>query len=505
MKGKVRRIALLALVLLCFAAAASAQQPEYEKTHQERALLIGVDEFVTQPSVYPSSTNNVLAMQEMFQYSLYPLEVLMIPDAPVATLDGLTRLIQETFAGSAPEDVNYLYISTHGVYDPEKGIQPGLVFSDGTEETIVSPQELEAAFEGIAGTKVLIVDACNSGAFIGKGMAQPPETVAFQREDFKVLTSSGAMEQSWYWSSTSEENREQGSFYFTQALCDALGPASSYPADQNQDGNVTLREIYDYLMRNHAASTPQVYPQNDSFVIFRYDRKEQLPAGNLRSPIMDVTFSDTILDRVHNQITIEFIAVRPVRVAYQLVYQREGRWEFEKAQLIYDEAERPATFGNQAGMVSAGWKQRTLNLQNLAKDSHGYALVQLLSVEQGKLRIHAGRVICVSPPAEGRSLKVRVPEKFSPPAGEELAIFIAHDYPCALSVAVIDEEGKVVHRLCHRRSTRPMGIPEGGTTLYWDGRGKDDSLVQPGVYRIRAQAVLSDGTITEVSETFVLE
>ena len=33
---------------------------------------------------------------------------------------------------------------------------------------------LEALFDGIQGTKILLLDACYSGAFIGKGMAEPP-------------------------------------------------------------------------------------------------------------------------------------------------------------------------------------------------------------------------------------------------------------------------------------------------------------------------------------------
>jgi len=482
---------------------AMAHEESGSVPRRERALLIGIDDFVTQPSVFPSSTNNVNAMQEMFQSSLYPLEVLMIPETPVATPGQLTALIRETFGASEPGDVNYLYISTHGVFDPEKGIEPGLLLSDGVVENIISPQQLEAAFEGIQGTKVIVLDACNSGAFIGKGMERPPENIAFQGADFKVLTSSGAMEQSWYWNSSSGESGGQGTFYFTQALCDAMGLETGFPADQNRDGSITLRELYDYLTLNHAASTPQMYPQNDSFVLFRYDTQETQSMGGMRSPVMDVTFSSTMLDQANNQLNIEFIAVRPVRVAYQLVYQRDGRWEFENAQLIYDEAERLPAFGNQAGAVSAGWKQRTLRLDELAQEHYGYVLIQLLSIDQGKVRVHAGRVLCVAPNMEGRSFAVEAGESFAPSQGQELAIYLGHDYPCALSVAVLDEEDRVVYRLCHRRSSRPMGL--NGSTLYWDGKLKDGTTAPAGTYRIRAQATLNDGTLTEYSEPFVLE
>ena len=500
----------LAFLLAFFCLAALRPLPtargEEDSVRRERALLIGVDEFVSQPSAYPSSTNNVYAMQEMFQAAAEPLEKILVPDAPVTSVQQLTELIQRVFGGAEAGDVSYLYISTHGLYDPENGVEPALLLSDGQTENHLTPEELEAAFDGISGTKVLILDACNSGAFIGKGMTEWDEPPFFLGDDFKVITSSGAREESWYWSAGEDAKQEerQGAFYFTQALCDALSAGCGYPADQNHDGSITLKELYDYLLLNHAASTPQVYPQNDDdFVIFRYDPLDPLPTGLERSPIMDVTFSDLILDRDSREITIEYIAMRPVRVAYQLVYRREGRWEFENAQLIYDDSERFSAFGDQEGAVSAGWKQRTLRLDELADDAYGYALVQLVSIDRGKLRVHAGRVLCVLPEEEPPAPTVEISGSFAPETGRELAVFVGHTSPCTLSVAILDEEGQVVERLCHRRSTRPMGLA--GTTLYWDGKQRDGSPAPAGTYRVRAQIHWKGQTLSVESETFELE
>ena len=500
----------LAFLLAFFCLAALRPLPtargEEDSVRRERALLIGVDEFVSQPSAYPSSTNNVYAMQEMFQAAAEPLEKILVPDAPVTSVQQLTELIQRVFGGAEAGDVSYLYLSTHGLYDPENGVEPALLLSDGQTENHLTPEELEAAFDGISGTKVLILDACNSGAFIGKGMTEWDEPPCFLGDDFKVITSSGAREESWYWSAGEDAKQEerQGAFYFTQALCDALSAACGYPADQNHDGSITLKELYDYLLLNHAASTPQVYPQNDDdFVIFRYDPSEPLPTGLERSPIMDVTFSDLVLDQDSREITIEYIAMRPVRVAYQLVYRREGRWEFENAQLIYDDSERFSAFGDQEGAVSAGWKQRTLRLDELADDAYGYALVQLVSIDRGKLRVHAGRVLCVLPEEEPPAPTVEISGSFAPETGRELAVFVGHTSPCTLSVAILDEEGQVVERLCHRRSTRPMGLA--GTTLYWDGKQRDGSPAPAGTYRVRTQIHWKGQTLSVESETFELE
>lgn len=477
-----------------------------------RALLIGVDWFVSKPDTYPISTNNVYAMQEMFQGALNPLEAILVPPEPVTSVEALTALIQETFGKASEDDVSYLYLSTHGVY--EAGGEPMLLLSDGETENGITPAQLEGAFGDIPGTKVLILDACNSGAFIGKGMAQPPEKLYFQGEDFKVLTSSGAMEESWYWSMGEEteegdarhaEDARQGSFYFTQALSQSLSARSGYPADLNRDGSVTLTELYDYLLLNHAASTPQVYPQADDFVVFSYDVNAPVPTGMERSPVMDIIFSGTMLSASSREITIEFIATRPVRVAYQIVYQHEGKWQFDKAQLIYDQAELFTAFGDQAGAVSAGRKVRSLTIGELPEESYGYVLVQLLTIDRGELTVQAGRVLCVPPSTGEMELTASVAPAFEPGGGREMSVFVGHNYPCALSVAIVDEEETVVYRLCHRKSTRPMQMEPAGSVFYWDGRLKDGSFAGPGTYRVRAQATVNDKTVTVFSSAFTVQ
>ncbi|NLV57876.1 MAG: CHAT domain-containing protein [Clostridiales bacterium] len=484
---------------------------------EERALLIGFDEFLSRPSTYPSSTNNVYAMQETFQEASKPLETLLIPQVPITDPADLAALIQETFAGADEDDVSYLYISTHGVYDPTSDEEPALLLSDGQREGRITPAQLEAAFEGIKGTKVIWLDACNSGAFIGKGQVAQPERVHFLGKDFKVLTSSGALEESWYWSAANPDKPEdqgagiysklppQGAFYFTQTLSQGLGQRYGYPADINRDGLVTLSELYEYLLQNHAASTPQVYPQQDSFVVFHYDVNAPLPQGMERSPILDVTFSGTMLDIENQQLTLEYIVTRPIRVAYQIVYQRDGKWRFDEAQLLYDDVERFTAFGDQAGAVSAGRKVRTLSLRQGEESAYGYVMVQLVSIDKGRLTIHAGRVLCV-PPAQGNlRLKVDVKEHYHTGDPKELCIFVEHAYPSALSIAVVNARGEVVRRLCHRRSTRPAQTDPAGSLFYWDGTDKNGDPLPPGTYRIRASAAMNELTFTVMSQELRLD
>ncbi len=473
----------------------------------ERALLIGVDEFVSRPSAYPSSTNNVYAMQETFQAASKPLEVLLIPEEPVTDAETLTALIQSTFVAADEDDVSYLYMSTHGVYSPAEDPEPALLLSDGVVEGRITAAELEAAFDGIKGTKVLWLDACNSGAFIGKGQAIPPENVHFLGKDFKVLTSSGALEESWYWSAADmdaqglrRQLRPQGNFYFTQALSQSLSPRYAYPADGNRDGLVTLSELYDYLLQNHAASTPQAYPQQDSFVVFHYDREAPLPTGLRRSPILDVTFSGSVLDQKNQSVTLEYIATRPVRVAYQIVYQRDNKWRFDEAQLLFDDVERFTAFGDQQGAVSAGRKVRTLSLKLGNGNTYGYVMVQLVSIDQGRLTVHTGRVLCVPPEQGDLKLAVKTKPRYFEGDLQELSIFVEHAFPCALSVAIVNERDEVVRRLSHRRSTRPTQQDPPGSLFYWDGTDKNGNLLSPGTYRVRASGAMNDLTFTVMSD-----
>lgn len=484
--------AALWLCMLCMALCTHAFAAE-AGVSTGRALLIGVDEFVSKPSAYPSSTNNVYAMQEMFQSSDLNMETLLIPDQPVTDAQTLACLIRDAFGGADENDVSYLYISTHGQYEP----QPALLFSDGEAECAVTPAQLQAAFDGVPGTKVIILDACNSGAFIGKGLSAMPDEVCFLGDEFKVITSSGALEESWYWMSEG-----QGAFYFTQALTQGLSVAGGCPADTNRDGSVTLSELYAYLLLNHAASTPQVYPQSDDTVIYRYTPDT---AQEQRPPVVDVTFSGSTLSRENSEISVEFIATRPVRVAYQVVYQRSGQWEFDKAQLIYDGAERFTAFGDEPGAISAGHKVRTVHLGRLPDDCHGYVLVQLVSIDKGKLTVHAGRVLCVPPAAGDLQLDAQVSPVLDPASGREMSIFIAHDFSCELSVAILDENDQVVHRVCHRQSTRPSGLQPQGSVFYWSGALKDGSAAAPGVYRVRAQAHVNGATTTVLSAAFTIQ
>ena len=66
---------------------------------------------------------------------------------------------------------------------------------------------------------MLILDACNSGAFIGKGAWDAQLRNSFQSADYQVLTSAGARENSFLWR---DRDGVGGGSYFAQELCEGL-------------------------------------------------------------------------------------------------------------------------------------------------------------------------------------------------------------------------------------------------------------------------------------------
>ncbi len=481
---------VLAVVLLCLPlpTAAADGGPQY------RALLIGVDLFVSKPSSYPSSANNVQDMYKALLYSAVPFTDILIPDESVTSTGALADWIERAFGGTGADDVNYLYISTHGDYDADGNAV--LLLSDGRTESSLTAGALEAMFDGIPGMKILLLDACYSGAFIGKGMPVQPEDVGFRSPDFKVLTSSGAMEESWYWNG--EQDGEQGLFYFTQILTQGISPRWNYPADQNRDGSITLSELHRYLLKNHGASTPQAYPQEDDTVVFAYDPDAGFPEDE-RAPIVDVMFSDDVI-RPDETLTLSYTALRPVRVAYQIVYCVDGSWRFDEAELVYDESERFTAFGDLAGAILPGRKVRTIALSQETGDLYGYVLVQVLSLSGGRLTMQAGHLITVTPLAGDLVLRVRTPGSFQALEGAELPVFVEHSFPCALSVTVTDVKGETVRRLSYRSPTRPLHTVPDGSCFYWDGRDQNGETVPEGEYGVLVEGWIGETMVMEHSE-----
>lgn len=488
-------LALVAAVWLCLLCPGARAQG------LSRALLVGCDHFVTQEDTGTASATNVSRMAEALSGGSMNLEELVTRRGDVNSVAELESLIHTAFADADAGDVNYFYISTHGQWSPgTPSEEMTLLLSDGNREEGVTARQLRSIFDTIPGTKVLILDACHSGAVIGKGMYAPFANV-FAGAEYKVICSSGGAEESWFWRSDAEDAVGVGAGYFSSALVSALSVKGGYGADDNRDGVITLTELKRYLLANHGASTVRCYPEEDDFAVLRYDASSY--TGRKRESVMEsVQFDGDILTHADPSVSFSFNMVKPAQVAYQVIYQQEGRWNFDESQLIYDNAERYGAYGDTPGYLSPGMKQRTLDLSLSEAGSYGYMLLQIVARSGSVTELISSRVLCVPPESGDPEIALVIGDSFCPDAGEELSFVVQHAYPCQLTITVVDEAGKTVRRLASRASSRPEQLQPRGSSYCWSGQRNNGDMAEAGVYRIRVKAYLGDAEYEIESKPF---
>jgi len=220
----------------------------------------------------------------------------------LATKSNILQGIASIFSEADYNDVSYFYFTGHGIWvNNISYLCPTEVNYFSPLTTYISVDELEAALSAIPGTKVVLLDSCHSGGFIGKGVGEiqitKEELESFNDEvinvfsqaeykgllttnEYKVLTSCH-----YYQECMELEPTTPGDFdpfgVFTMALCDGCGYYGSYPADTNLDTRVSLQEAYLYI-KNWVAELDtqipyiditqdvQVYPYNSTFTIAEY-------------------------------------------------------------------------------------------------------------------------------------------------------------------------------------------------------------------------------------------
>lgn len=503
-----RAICLLTALWLCLPFFAFAE--ENVSVPQEaggdilrRALLVGCDNFLSQPDTSPSAYNNVVMMESALRSSAMDFEnILSRPEGLSATGD-LAALILDAFSGADDNDVSYFYLSTHGVW--EEGMtaaQMTLLLSDGSRETAVSAYMLRTVFDQIPGEKVLIIDACHAGAMLGKGVSYLLDNV-FTGKEYTVICSSGGAEESWFWSGSINGERLAGAGYFSGALVRAISPEGHFAADDNRDGEITLTELKRCLLDTHGASTVRTYPEQSDKVIFTYNAEKY--AGRRREALIEgVSFESDVLTAEDPTVYFSFNVVTRVQVAYQLVYQRGGRWDFDGATLIYDNNGDITPGAIPGQTLTLGMKERAITIDRKNAGTSGYVLLQLLTIERGVPAVAVSKVLCVPPDSGDPMLSITAPSLFAPEDGEELTFNVAHDFPCELAVTIEDMEGRTVRRICARQGSRPEQLDPRGSSFTWDGLTNSGEYAPEGLYIIRVKAYVSGERYEVVSEPVVV-
>ena len=311
-----------------------------------RCLLVGCDRFVTMPGTEPASANNVDTMEALLKdFTPKGTKIRRKVNGP-GTVKGFERLVKKAFQDAKDSDTAVIYLSTHGQLQ-EEGDQRrmSLLLSDGVEEENLEPEKLRKILDKVPGRKVLILDACHSGAVIGCGGDWPNW---FAEDDTcRVLVSCGAEEDSWFWNVNSDSYTGTG--YFTSAMDRALRASNPEQIDRDGSGTVSLAELTARLRDIHGASTVYCWPEDNGESLFRMppDRK---PGDRLQG----VYFGPAERSGNNMRVTIHFHVAEKIRVIYQLVSSSNGKWDFGHTQTQPDKKKT----GLIRGVLSPGdWKR----------------------------------------------------------------------------------------------------------------------------------------------------
>lgn len=277
-----------------------------------RAFCVGVGDYINFPDSHgntdltgpPYDVNRVRQTLSQCRFGSLPTEFSEIRYATdwSATKSAILQGIASTFSEADYNDVSYFYFSGHGIrVNNTSYLYPTEASYYSPLSAYISIDELENALSSIPGTKVVFLDSCHSGGFIGKGRENiivSQEELAFFNEDiiyiFSQAQSKGLLTTNQYKVLTACHYYQEsmgiypivpGDFdpygVFTIALCEGCGYSGSYPADTNLDTMVSLQEAYLYVksyVTELDAQIPyiditqdvQVYPNNSTFTIVEY-------------------------------------------------------------------------------------------------------------------------------------------------------------------------------------------------------------------------------------------
>ena len=392
MKKKVFSLICCALVILLFALYGVFGMKQRTTDGVTRCLLIGCDRFVSMPGTEPASANNVDTMEALLADFLPEgTEISRQVNGP-GSVEGFGQLVADTFRDAKQADTSLIYLSTHGIIHNSEFINQNsgnessvydmvLLLSDGETEGKLSPEELRNVLEKIPGRKILILDACHSGAVIGKGW---DGLNPFEGSGCLVLCSSSAQEDSWFWNTETDEYTGTG--YFTAAMDRALRASDPEQIDPDGNGEVSLKELTERLRGIHGASTVCCWPEESEDQLFRIPQDRKTGAR-----LQGVSFGETETDGDAVFLPIRFRAGESVRVIYQLVPGKNGKWDFEHAVRLPDKEKT----GLIRGLLSPGEKERKIRLTAGSLGEDGKALLQIISYTGSSLTpsVEAGTVI----------------------------------------------------------------------------------------------------------------
>ncbi len=253
---------------------------------QYRVLVMGMQRF-DDGDYRLGAVNTTQGMYDLFSRQNYAGGKAQVSMRLDLTRAQAIAAIRSAFAQAQENDVSILYINSHGGLT---GRTPWIKFSDGA---LLTAAQLEKELSKVKGTVVLLLDCCQSGAFISTATQRVFGTRFIQTfaagssgrltsSKYRILASTSADQDSFRLLPTQDATESNSSTAFSRSLCEAGGwdlmgdKRTALRADINRDQGVTLYEAYlycrqrvnKYLENSHQTQDVQMYPMGAQLTLF---------------------------------------------------------------------------------------------------------------------------------------------------------------------------------------------------------------------------------------------
>jgi hypothetical protein len=226
--------------------------PDDQPSPRRRALLVATARY-DDPALAAlrAPTGDVAALAAVLgDADIGGFEVQELIDRPT---EELRKDIETFFDEGRPHDLLLLYVSGHGVLSQSRRFyfatattSMQLLRSTAIEDSFVNDVMQGSRARSI----VLVLDCCHSGAF-GKGLAPKSATTVdvehrFEGQGRVTLSASTELEYAFEETAVSELDPAAPGSLFTRSLVEGL---SSGDADLDEDGRISVDDLYDYVCR----------------------------------------------------------------------------------------------------------------------------------------------------------------------------------------------------------------------------------------------------------------
>jgi hypothetical protein len=249
-----------------------------------RALVVGEQNYPS--GVRVGGLNTAQGVADMLGVQVIDGETYEVKLLLDSTRRELVEGVDETFRDAKETDISLIYINCHGAYEN------GVAYLRLHDETHITVEQLEQLLRPIPGKVIVMLDFCQSGAFVGAGGEFERFSVrtgevfsggtALTGGKYTVITSAAADQDSYRRSFTRGSDENSTAAIMGRSLCEGAGwdliydRAVTLKADRNRDKRVTVQEIYEYTRRRVAhylegtgvTQTVYLYPAGDQTVIF---------------------------------------------------------------------------------------------------------------------------------------------------------------------------------------------------------------------------------------------